>query len=783
MVEMRPSVNSSQKSSKIHIAGSVDVDAASNVILSEAHKNAKIAPISDNNAHENANGENSIDFPLQVDKAREELDARWAQQQARLRQLLNGNAKQTITNGKNAIFGVDDGSVEQDLLRRSSSSSSSSRSATLSTTSTTSTTTSSTSTSTISSTSRSTTRPQNFLSHVQFEHSLLQHFVPLPVSQFVAQIKANPPRQLLVLSPGDSGQSMVARLLMMMGFYGGQMSEFYLQGADPNPKERWERKDVYKLNQLLLAAHQFDVDTYETAIGFALSSVSPANRSFFLSRLRRLLKQLAAHSDRWVINEPRASLLARLYIGEMTAPLCVHVFRDPLSFAKASQRRRFSSWGMFEWLAVWEKYTIAALQACAGVPSVVVRHDELVRNPVATIARLRADLAALGVRTDAPMSDAELRAWVPRPDAWIDRFFNEFQIVSESQTSLAAAFASGGVARWGLASTAAAREFATADIVLPAERAILSGSTETHGSHLAEPPMLPLHEVLPRVAIPSVDGKSQDIVAVYANSAFVEMVKNFECNLGTLELDHVLFALDSELCREVRVLNAPCYFDSKFGSGVGEIQFWTIAANSSYVQLMMMKMHYVNEVLRNNYNILLIDSDVVLMEDVRQHITANYATYDLVLQSDARIDMNDTHSWVCAGFFYMKASPRTRAFMDEVERVMRVSGSNDQDAMQLLLTGHGQKFEYAPDLKYKRAAEFGVTWVVLDWIEYPNGNTMFDLDLPAKRGVRPRIAHANMRPLMRKQKDLRRHNIYFLNDDADGCIVNTPQELSEKQEE
>jgi hypothetical protein len=568
---------------------------------------------------------------------------------------------------------------------------------------------------------------------------------------------------------------MVARLLMMMGFYGGEMSEFYLQGSDPNPKERWERKDVYKLNQLLLAAHQFDVDTYETAIGFALSSVSNANRSFFLSRLRRLLKQLAARDGRWVVNDPRASLLARLYIAEMQAPLCVHVYRDPLSFAKESQRRRFSSWGMFEWLAVWEKYSIAALQACAGVPSVIVRHDELVRNPAAAIARLRADLAAFGVRTEAPMSDAELRAWVPRPDAWTDRFFNEFQIVSQSQTSLATAFASGAAARWGLASSEAARAFAVADVVLPSERAILSGSAETHGGHLAEPPMLPLTEVLPRVAIPSVDGQSQDIVAVYANSAFVEMVKNFECNLGTLQLDHVLFALDSELCREVRVLNAPCYFDSKFGSGVGEIQFWTIAANSSYVQLMMMKMHYVNEVLRNGYNILLIDSDVVLMEDVRQHIHSKYAAYDLVLQSDARIDANDTHSWVCAGFFYMRASARTRAFMDEVERVMKMSGSNDQDAMQLLLTGHGQKFEFARDLKYKRASEFGVTWVVLDWIEYPNGNTIFDLDLPAKRGVRPRIAHANMRPLMRKQKDLRRHNIYFLNDDADGCIVNTPQ--------
>jgi hypothetical protein len=113
---------------------------------------------------------------------------------------------------------------------------------------------------------------------------------------------------------------------------------------------------------------------------------------------------------------------------------------------------------------------------------------------------------------------------------------------------------------------------------------------------------------------------------------------------------------------------------------------------------------------------------------------------------------------------------------------MLVTGSNDQDAMQLVLTGHGQKFVYAPDLQFKRASDFSIRWAVLDAIEYPNGNTIFDLDLPRARGVTPRIAHANMRPLRRKQKDLTKHQMYFLNQDLDGCIVNEAVRTKRKEE-
>jgi len=53
-------------------------------------------------------------------------------------------------------------------------------------------------------------------------------------------------------------------------------------------------------------------------------------------------------SGAWVINEPRAALLATSYLQHMPQPLCVIVYREPLSFVRASMRRRFSSWTAFE---------------------------------------------------------------------------------------------------------------------------------------------------------------------------------------------------------------------------------------------------------------------------------------------------------------------------------------------------------------------------------------------------------------------------------------------------
>lgn len=99
--------------------------------------------------------------------------------------------------------------------------------------------------------------------HRNFEHNLLDHFVE---GEAKRPLRRAAPQQLLVLSPGDSGQSLVARLLMMMGIYGGERDEFYLHGSTANPHETWERKDLVKLNHLLLSKERYQVDTCTCAV-------------------------------------------------------------------------------------------------------------------------------------------------------------------------------------------------------------------------------------------------------------------------------------------------------------------------------------------------------------------------------------------------------------------------------------------------------------------------------------------------------------------------------------
>ena len=95
--------------------------------------------------------------------------------------------------------------------------------------------------------------------------------------------------------------------------------------------------------------------------------------------------------------------------------------------------------------------------------------------------------------------------------------------------------------------------------------------------------------------------------------------------------------------------------------------------------------------------------------------------------------------------------------------------------MQLLLSGHGQKFVFPANLRYQSADELGLRWTTLDAQHWPNGDAMFDSMTAVDA---PKMAHANMRPLKRKKKDLAKHQLWFLNDDADGCDIVSNKRLT-----
>ena len=170
-----------------------------------------------------------------------------------------------------------------------------------------------------------------------------------------------------------------------------------------------------------------------------------------------------------------------------------------------------------------------------------------------------------------------------------------------------------------------------------------------------------------------------------------------------------------------RVIDAPCYFDTRWQAGVSDIQFWSLSSESDYFKLLVMKVAYITVVLEQRFNILMIDADIafygdphkfvpdsfphftstyaltltssiVRMMTVHRYITSRYQNYDLVLQSDARPTNPNTTDWICAGFLYMRHTPATLQLSREWERLMVSEGAPDQDVLQLLLTGHGQKW-------------------------------------------------------------------------------------------
>jgi hypothetical protein len=602
--------------------------------------------------------------------------------------------------------------------------------------------------------------------NAHFTHNLLDLFVAK-----AAPPPKRPGRELLVLSPGDSGDALVARILMWAGADGGKRTDFVLHGSGANPRGPWARQDLVKMHQGLLDATRSShsaADPFQTAVGFSLLNVSGGEQSFFQGRITHLLETLTPPI---VLKDTPMSLVLPLYRPLLDSPICVLTYRHPVAFATALLKRRFSNWGHFEWIALWEKYTLAALAGCSHLPKVLVSYEQLLRDPVPTVQQLVQQVRNLGAVELHDVPSDQLREWLPDPSPFdaaesIARFSNE---LSQQQRQLIAAFESGEIVKWNLRDESTINEVAS-NIVLPQEASIL-GSGENGTAPAEDERTLP--EVLPDVAISSHGRPGEaatDVIAVYSNTAFVDLVKNLVCNFNTLGIErYIIFSLDAEMCSKLRVVDAPCYFDRKWGTGIGDIQFWTSAAHSDYFKLLLMKMNYAEMVLAAGNNVLLIDADVAFFSNAHRHIVDTYPDIDLVLQSDARVAKPETHDWVCAGFFYARSSPRTIAFMQEVQRIMSDIGTTDQDTVQFLLTGHGQAMDFPDNYPHISADEMGLTWTMLDPLEYPNGDVIFDRNLPGLNDVVPLMAHSNGRPLKRKIKDMSAHDLWFLNEDMDGC--------------
>ncbi|SEH07736.1 glycosyltransferase [Candidatus Venteria ishoeyi] len=211
--------------------------------------------------------------------------------------------------------------------------------------------------------------------------------------------------QVFVLGMHRSGTSVVTRMLNLMGLYFG--AEGKSTGAnEENPKGFWERRDIRDLNDALLFSVKAD---WNRVADFHFDQIPEDAKKRFFSEAGKVLLEMDAHRP-WVVKEPRFCLLFPMWQHLLEVPVYVYVYRSPIQIAQSLQKR--NGFPLSFSLALWEKYTVETLRAMRNLPGILVKHEAMLADPIATTKTLYAQLQALGVNALHLPSEREILAFI-----------------------------------------------------------------------------------------------------------------------------------------------------------------------------------------------------------------------------------------------------------------------------------------------------------------------------------------------------------------------------------
>ncbi len=198
---------------------------------------------------------------------------------------------------------------------------------------------------------------------------------------------------------------MVARLLNLMGLYFGTEDSGPLPESDL-PKGSWERNDVVKVNDLLLATQGA---TWRNVVSFQPRHIPEALQRDFQRRISEIVLRMETQRP-WFIKDPRLSLTLPLWQPVLEMPVYVIPCRDPLEIALSLERR--DRIPLAAGLALWHRYSADLLNATRGGKRIFVSHAKLISDPVAATAQLADDLEKYGVHLPRRPLDQEIVSFI-----------------------------------------------------------------------------------------------------------------------------------------------------------------------------------------------------------------------------------------------------------------------------------------------------------------------------------------------------------------------------------
>ena len=203
------------------------------------------------------------------------------------------------------------------------------------------------------------------------------------------------PKQMFVAGMHHTGTSIVSKLMLMMGIFGGDDAD--LLRHPTNPLKYWEHRDVVRLNQ-----EHLDSCTTPGALpawtGWGYEA--PSARSDFLRGIQRFVAHMPRNAS-WMTKDPRLSLVLGDWVAAVSNPVCVVVQRNPV--AVVDTMLSYSTHATIEdWVHVYAQYYGRIGRACAGLPTIVVEHERVVRDPYGTVLHLKRHFDALGIEHALP---------------------------------------------------------------------------------------------------------------------------------------------------------------------------------------------------------------------------------------------------------------------------------------------------------------------------------------------------------------------------------------------
>jgi len=195
--------------------------------------------------------------------------------------------------------------------------------------------------------------------------------------------------QILVLGMHRSGTSLTTRLINMMGAYFGPEG-IAVDTRPDNPKGYWERKDILRINQAIIA-HRGDIPQE------------------IQSDIKRLILGMDAFRP-WVAKDPRFCLTLPHWLPQLEVPVAVIVYRHPLEIARSLLSREGKP--IDQGLVMWEQYATNLIRAAQDIPKIFTIHAAMMRAPATTVRTLYNDLIKNGIQGLRLPSDREILAFL-----------------------------------------------------------------------------------------------------------------------------------------------------------------------------------------------------------------------------------------------------------------------------------------------------------------------------------------------------------------------------------